>query len=63
MNTLKKRSDKLLAFFLMAFISMLVGWFFSVIPIIGRPLVNYVGIPILQIVVMFIITNKSNKKK
>lgn len=63
MNTFKKRSDRILAFFLMIFISILVGWFFSVIPIIGKPLVNYVGIPILQIVAVFIAINKANKKK
>lgn len=63
MNIFKKRSDKVLAFFLMVFISILVGWFFSVIPIIGTPLANYIGIPILQIVAVFICVNKSNTNK
>lgn len=63
MNTFKKRGDKVLAFFLMVFISILVGCFFSVIPIIGTPLANYIGIPILQIVAVFICVNKSNTNK
>lgn len=62
MNTFKKRSDKLLAFVMMLIISIIMGWFFSVIPIIITPLVNYIGIPILQIVLVICIVYKSNKK-
>ncbi len=63
MNTFKKRSDKILALFLMVIISIIVGWFFSIIPIIGRPIINYVGIPILQIVVVVGFTNKGKTNK
>lgn len=62
MNTFKKRSDKLLAFILMLIISIVMGWFFSIIPIIITPLFNYIGIPVLQIIFLFVIVSKSNKK-
>lgn len=63
MNTFKKRSDKLLAFVLMLIISLLIGWFFSIIPIIVTPLFNYAGIPVIQIVFVIIAVSKNNKKK
>lgn len=62
MNTFKKQSDKLLAFVLMLIISIVMGWFFSIIPIIITPLFNYIGMPVLQIVLVFIIVSKSDKK-
>lgn len=62
MNTFNKRSDKILAFILMLMLSIIVGWFFSVVPIIITPIVNYVGVPVLQIVLVVIIVVKSNKK-
>lgn len=62
MNTFKKRSDKFLAFVLMLIISMVMGWFFSIIPIIITPLFNYIGIPVLQIIVVIIVLSKSNNK-
>lgn len=63
MNTFKKRSDKLIAFILLLIISGIIGWIFSIIPVIIVPMVNYIGVPILQIVVVIIIAVKSNKKK
>lgn len=63
MNTFKKRSDKLLAFILMVIISIVVGWIFSLIPIIIKPVFNYIGIPVLQIIFVIIIVNNSNKKE
>lgn len=63
MNTFKKRSDKILAFILLLIISILVGWFFSIIPIIFTPMVNYVGVPVLQIILVIIMVSKSNKKE
>lgn len=62
MNTFKKRSDKLLGVILMMIISIILGWFFSVIPIIFTPLFNYIGIPVLQIIFVICIVCKSNKK-
>lgn len=61
MNTFKKRSDKVLAFVLMLIISFLAGWIFSIIPIIVTPMFNYIGIPIMQIILLIVIVNKSKK--
>lgn len=61
MNTFKKRSDKMLAFVLILIISFLVGWIFSIIPIIVTPMFNYIGIPIMQIILLIAIVNKSKK--
>lgn len=61
MNTFKKRSDKILAFVLMLIISFLAGWIFSIIPIIVTPMFNYIGIPIMQIILLIAIVNKSKK--
>lgn len=61
MNTFKKRSDKMLAFVLMLIISFLAGWIFSIIPIIVTPMFNYIGIPIMQIILLIAIVNKSKK--
>lgn len=63
MNTFKKRSDKLLAFFILLMASALVGGVCSIIPIIIAPIVNYIGIPVAQIVLVIIIAMKSDKKK
>lgn len=62
MNTFNKRSDKFLAFVLMLIISIVIGWFFSIIPIIITPLFNYIGIPVLQIILVVIVVSNSNKK-
>lgn len=61
MNTFKKRSDKVLAFVLMIIISFLAGWIFSIIPIIVTPMFNYIGIPIMQIILLIAMVNKSKK--
>lgn len=63
MNTFKKRSDKLIAFALLLTISGVVGWLFSMIPIIVSPMANYIGVPLIQIVIVIIFAVKSNKKK
>lgn len=63
MDTFKKRSDKILAFILLLIMSIIVGCFFSIIPIIFAPMVNYIGFPILQIILVIIIVSKSNKKE
>lgn len=61
MNTFKKRSDKVLALVLMLIISSLVGWIFSIIPVIVTPMFNYVGVPIAQIILLIAIVNKGKK--
>lgn len=63
MDTFNKRSDKILAFILMLTVAIIVGYFFTAIPIIFTPIVNYVGVPILQIILLVIVAGKSNKKK
>ncbi len=62
MNTFKKRSDKIIVFILMTLITILVGWISSIIPIIIFPIINYIGVPALQIVILIAITIKNNKK-
>lgn len=63
MNTFKKKSDKLIAFVLLLIMSGIIGWIFSIVPVIISPIVNYIGVPLLQIIVVVIITVKSDKKK
>ncbi|MCI8517351.1 MAG: hypothetical protein HFG75_10895 [Hungatella sp.] len=63
MNTFKKRSDKLIAFVLLLIMSGIIGWVFSMVPVIISPMVNYIGVPLLQIILLIIIVVKSNKKK
>lgn len=63
MNTFKKRSDKLIAFILLLIMSGIIGWVFSMVPVIISPMVNYIGVPLLQIIAVIIIVVKSNKKK
>ena len=59
MDTFDKKGDKLLAFILMVIITIVIGCFFSVVPVIGSPVINYVGFPIVQ-VIFAIIMNKSD---
>lgn len=63
MNTFKKKSDKLIAFVLLLIMSGIIGWVFSMVPVIISPMVNYIGVPLLQIIAVIIIVVKSNKKK
>lgn len=63
MNTFKKSSDKVLAFIMMLGISIIVGCFFSIVPIIIAPWFNYIVIPILQIVLFVAIMSKGDKAK
>lgn len=62
MNTFKGRGDKLLAFILMLIVSSVIGWFFSTIPIIVTPMVNYVGVPLIQIIILIFCVSKDKKK-
>lgn len=63
MNTFRKPSDKVLAFVLMLILSLLVGWFFSVIPVLINPMVNCIGAPILQIVLFTVLVGKIVKRE
>ncbi|MDE6950739.1 MAG: hypothetical protein K2P64_07475 [Lachnospiraceae bacterium] len=61
-KTFKKKSDKVIAFVILMLISAMVGGIFSMIPVIISPIVNYVGIPLLQLGIVIIVAIKSNKK-
>lgn len=62
MNTFKKRSDKLVAFIVMIVLSAVVGCIFMAIPIIYKPWINYVVIPIAQLIFAIALTAKKDKK-
>lgn len=63
MNTFKKRSDKVLAFIILLLVSALLGGAASIIPTIISPMVNYIGVPLIQIVILVCCLIKSNNKK
>ena len=50
-------------FVLLLIMSGILGWLFSLVPVIISPMVNYIGVPLIQIIVVIIIAVKSNKKK
>lgn len=62
MNTFGKRSEKVLAFIMLLIITLVLGWISSIIPTFINPMVNYIGVPLLQIVILIAILVKSNKK-
>lgn len=62
MNTFKKRSDKLMAFIVMIILSVIVGCIFMAIPIIYKPWINYIVIPIAQLIFAVALTTKKDKK-
>lgn len=51
------------AFWLLLIMSGILGWLFSIVPVIISPMVNYIGVPLIQIIVVIIIAVKSSKKK
>lgn len=63
MNTFKSKKDKILAFLIMGIVTVIVGGVCSVLPVIISPWVNYVGIPVLQVVVVIIAVPRGNQKK
>ena len=63
MNTFKKKSDKVLAFIIMLLVSVLLGWVSSIIPTIISPMVNYIGVPLIQIIILICCMIKSDNKK
>lgn len=62
MNTFEKRSDKLMAFIVMIILSAIVGCVFMTIPIIYKLWINYVVIPIAQLIFAVALTTKKDKK-
>lgn len=55
--------NRIITFLCMAMIGVLLGWFFSMLPTIIDPMVNYVIAPILQIVLIGLIATSGSKKK
>lgn len=62
MDTFDNRAGKVLAFVLMGILSLIFGGVCYLIPIIINPIVNYVGIPILQLLAVTFILNRSDEK-
>ena len=63
MKTFDNKSERIFAFVLFAVLSDIIEFIFSIISIVISPLVNYIGFPILQMVIVIIFANRSNKKK
>lgn len=63
MDTFKKKSDKIMAFFVVAILAFIIGFICMNIPIIITPIVNYISIPLLQLAVIIVLVMKSSKKK
>lgn len=61
-NTFNKPGDKWFAFIIMSVITAVVGGICALIPIIFTPMVNYIGIPIIEIVFLIILIFKTDKK-
>ena len=62
MDTFKGQGDKVLAFIMMLIISFVVGWVCSVLPTLGSIWINYVGIPVVQLIIVIIVLIRSKKK-
>lgn len=64
MDTFKKKSDKIMAFFLVLILAIIIGFICMNIPIIITPMVNYISIPLLQLVgvIIFVIKSKKGSK-
>ena len=63
MKTFKKKTDKILAFFLMVFLAIVVGSISCIIPIFVSSVVNYIGVPLVQLLIAVIIVVRSDKSK
>lgn len=50
-------------FFFLGLLGALIGWIFSIIPTIGNPWINYIGAPILTIVIMVLLFYSASKNK
>ena len=61
MNTFKGKSDKLIALSIMIAVSLVVGSICSAVPVIISPIVNYIGIPVLQLVIAIIVATRKKK--
>lgn len=62
MNTFKDRKTKILAFFLVALIGGILGWVAYITPTIFNPWINYIGYPILQLIILIALTMKPKQR-
>lgn len=58
MNTFKDRKTKVLAFILFAFFGGILGRAACIIPTIFNPWINYIGYPVLQLIILIALTVK-----
>lgn len=65
MNTFKRRIDQIIAFFIVLILAIMLGFISMNIPTIITPMINYISIPLLQLVVIigWGINSSKNKKK
>lgn len=63
MDTFEKQSDKIFTFLLLFAISIFMGVIFRIIPVIFTPMVNYIGVPLLQIIIVLLIVRKNDNNK
>lgn len=61
-HTFEDKSSKVISFVFMGILSLIIGGVCYLIPIVINPIVNYVGIPILQLLAAIFILNKSGRK-
>lgn len=62
LDTFEDKSSKVISFVFMGILSLIIGGVCYLIPIVINPMVNYVGIPILQLLAAIFILNKSGRK-
>lgn len=55
--------NKIGGFIVLGILGAFVGWVFSIIPTIGNAWVNYIGAPILTIIIMILLFYTTNKNK
>lgn len=60
MNTFKKKGEKFIAFLMFVLLSIIVGMLFSYVPTIITPYVNYIGVPIIQLILVVVLIVKSS---
>lgn len=63
MNTFKKKSDKFIAFVFIGIIALIAGWLCTLIPTIIHPMVNYIGVPFVQLIFIIILAVRSSNKE
>ena len=62
MKTFKRKRDKISAFFLMILLAVVAGGLSCLLPVIVSPIVNYIGVPFIQLAIVVIIAVRNDKK-